>query len=371
MDSVETKMFENSGKEQEIDLIELVRKLWKKRNFLIKCFLVAVFIGLVIAFSIPKAYTTTVTLTPEMSNSSKKMGGLEGLVAMAGVDLNSPTAMDAISPTLYPDVVKSTPFLLELFSVMVKSRKGALDTSLYEYLNNYQKVAWWSYIVSAPLKGLGWVLNLFTEEEPSFFTEEEKSGGDVGPFHLTKEQENVVKALQENISVSVDKVTFVISVSTRMQDPLVSAQIANVVVDNLQKYIITYRTQKARQDLVFTQKVYTEARDAYYKAQKAYAAFGDTNKNIISATYRTEQDRLYNEMILTFNVFNTLAQKQEQGKLKLQEETPVYTVIEPAIVPLRVSSPKKSMILVGCVFLGLLIGIGYVVIKDLLFEITE
>ena len=115
-----------------------------------------------------------------------------------------------------------------------------------------------------------------------------------------------------------------------MQDPLISADVAHSIVIKLQTYITHYRTQKAKKDLEFTEKVLKESRSAYYKAQQAYAAFEDGNKNIISASYRTEQERLRNEMTLTFNVYNTLAQKLEQDKLRVQEQTPVYTIIEPA-----------------------------------------
>ena len=107
-----------------------------------------------------------------------------------------------------------------------------------------------------------------------------------------------------------------------------------------------------------------ESRSAYYKAQQAYAAFEDGNKNIISASYRTEQERLRNEMTLTFNVYNTLAQKLEQDKLRVQEQTPVYTIIEPATVPLKASSPKKLLILVAFIFLAFIGGCGYLIIKE-------
>ena len=150
-----------------------------------------------------------------------------------------------------------------------------------------------------------------------------------------------------------------------MQDPLISASLTQIVVEKLQGYITNYRTQKAKQDLEFTEKVFGEARESYYKAQRAYAAFEDANKNIISASYRTEQERLKNEMTLTFNVYNTLAQKLEQDKLRVQEQTPVYTVISPATVPLKPASPKKSLILVGFVFLALFGGIGYLFVKDM------
>ena len=342
---------------QEIDLVELAKRLWGERKFLFKCCGIAIVVGLVVAFSIPKEYSTTVKLAPETSDPSKKMGNLGGLAAMAGINLNSSSGADAISPDLYPDVVQSIPFLLELFPVQVESEKGDYSSTLYAYMNEDQKRAWWSYVVQAPFK-LGVVKDLFSKEE-------EKNSMELSSFHLTKEQSDVIEDLQERISASVDKKTLVITVSVQMQDPLISANITQIVLEKLQGYITNYRTQKVKQDLEFTEKVFREARESYYKAQRAYAAFEDANKNIISASYRTEQERLKNEMTLTFNVYNTLAQKLEQDKLRVQEQTPVYTIIQPATVPLKASSPKKPLILIGFVFLAIFGGIGYLFIKDL------
>lgn len=360
MDTQETKASElkTTGEEQEIDLIELAQYLWKERKLLIKACGVAVVVGLVVAFSIPKEYTTTVKLAPETEDASKKMSSLGGLAAMAGINLNSSMGSDAISPDLYPDVVQSTPFLLELFPVEVTNKKGTLTTSLYDYMDEYQKSAWWGYIVSAPFKALGAVMGLFSDEE-------ESSSDKLDSFHLTKDQEEVLKSLKERVAVSVDKKTLVITASVQMQDPIISAQMTQVVLEKLQSYITQYRTQKVKKDLIFTEKVFGEAREAYYKAQQAYATFEDANRNIISSSYRTEQERLKNEMTLTFNVYNTLAQKLEQDKLRVQEQTPVYTVIEPASVPLKASSPKKPLILVGFVFLALFGTIGYLFIRNM------
>ena len=344
--------------EQEIDLIELAKRLWGERKFLFKCCGIAIVVGLVVAFSIPKEYSTTVMRAPETSDPSKKMGNLGGLAAMAGINLGASVGSDAISPDLYPDVVQSIPFLLELFPVQVESEKGDYSSTLYKYMDEDQKSAWWSYVIKAPFKLLGVVKDLFSNGE-------EKNIMGLSPFHLTEEQSDVIEDLQERISASVDKKTSVITVSVQMQDPLISANITQIVLEKLQGYITNYRTQKVKQDLEFTEKVFSEARESYYKAQRAYAAFEDANKNIISASYRTEQERLKNEMTLTFNVYNTLAQKLEQDKLRVQEQTPVYTIIQPATVPLKASSPKKPLILIGFIFLAIFGGVGYLFIKDL------
>ncbi|WP_290387580.1 Wzz/FepE/Etk N-terminal domain-containing protein, partial [Parabacteroides goldsteinii] len=233
---------------QEIDLIELAKRLWGERKFIFKCCGIAVVVGLVVAFSIPKEYSTTVKLAPETSDPSKKMGNLGGLAAMAGINLNSTSGADAISPDLYPDVVSSIPFLLELFPVQVTNEKGNYSASLYDYMDDHQKSAWWSYVVQAPFKLLGVVKDLFSKEEPV-------SSGELTSFRLTKEQADVINALQERISASVDKKTSVITVSVQMQDPLISANITQIVLEKLQGYITNYRTQKVKQDLEFTAKV--------------------------------------------------------------------------------------------------------------------
>ena len=355
MDAKKINMPDNNT-QQEIDLIELFQTLWRKRRFLLKCVGIAVLVGLVIAFSLPKEYATKVKLAPESSDLSKGMGSLGGLAAMAGINLKQGAGTDAISPELYPDVVKSTPFLLELFPIQVTTKNEQITMSLYDYISDHQRKAWWGYVIEAPFKILGWVMDLFLDK-PEMKKE-------IDSYFLTREQMKVIGKLQRLITVKIDKKTSTLEVAVCMQDPLISADMACVVMEKLQQYMTDYRIHKVKQDMEYTKKVYGEAQEAYYKAQKAYAAFEDANKNIISASYRTEQERLKNEMTLTFNVYNSLAQKLEQDKLRVQEETPVYTIIEPPTVPLRAASPNKPLILVACVFLAIFGGCIYVLIKD-------
>ena len=196
MDTTKDKLPET---EKDIDIIAIARYLWSKRKLLLKSSAIAVLVALIVAFSIPKEYTTTVKLMPETNNPVNKMGNLGGLAAIAGVDLGNSTSQDAISPELYPDVVHSTPFLLELFPGQVTNKKKTISVSLFNYLNEYQRDAWWSYIIKAPLKGLSYLIGLLGEQD-------EKSDK-VDPFFLTKEQKAIIKELQNRISVFVDKKT--------------------------------------------------------------------------------------------------------------------------------------------------------------------
>lgn len=334
--------------EQEIDLLELALKIWAERKFILKACGYAVIVGLVIAFSIPKEYTATATIAPEMSDG-KSGGGLSSLAAMAGINMNASSSADAIYPDLYPDIVASTPFITELFDVPVKDLDGKVDTTLYCYLDEHQRVPWWSAVTFAPFKALGWVVSLFHEET--------SDKAKLDPFHLTRGEVDVLKALSQRINVSVDKKTGLTTLSVTMQDARIAACLTDTVMSKLQNYVTEYRTNKARKDFQFQQTLFERKKKEYEKAQEEYAKFADANKNIILLSYRAEQERLENEMRLAYNVYTSVAQQLQMAEAKVQEITPVYTVVEPATIPLKATKPSKTMILIGFVFLT---GVGCV-----------
>lgn len=345
--------------EQEIDLIELAQKVWKSRRLIFKSCGYAFIIGLIVAFSIPKEYTTSVTLAPESSSKSGS-GNMGALAAMAGINLSSSSGEDALSPELYPDIVSSTPFLLELFNIKVKDQKGDLNTTLYNYLDKHQRAPWWGVVMSAPFKALGWAASL-VKDKPA-----ENTAGKLDPFKLTQDESIIADGLSKRIAVAIDKKTGITTLSVTMQDPLISASLTDTVMFRLQKYITDYRTNKARHDLAFAEKLFREAKTNYTEAQKKYATFVDANQNIILFSYRAEQERLQNEMNLAYNVYNQVAQQVQMAKAKVQEITPVYTVVQPATVPLKPVKPNKVMILVGFIFLAVVGSIGWILfVKDL------
>ena len=345
--------------EQEIDLIELAQKVWASRKLVFKACGIAALVGLVVAFSIPKEYSTSVTLAPESGGKSGG-GSMGALAAMAGINLGTSSGEDALSPELYPDIVSSTPFLIELFDVKVKDQKAKVDTALYAYLKEEQRSPWWSAIFSAPFKVLGWTLSLFKDEP-------EEGDAKLDPFRLTKDESAIADALSKRISVSVDKKTGVTTLSVTMQDPLISASLTDTVMHCLQNYITDYRTNKARHDLAFTEKLYGEAKASYESAQKKYANFVDANQNIILLSYRAEQERLQNEMNLAYQVYTQVSQQLQMARAKVQEITPVYTVVQPATVPLKPAKPNKLMILIGFMFLAGVGSVGWILfVKDLL-----
>lgn len=205
-----------------------------------------------------------------------------------------------------------------------------------------------------------------------FSSEDGDAAEALNPYALSREQSLVLNALQHRIAISVDKKTGVITATATMQDPLVAAQAADSMVGKLEAYMSEYRTEKAKRDLAFTQNLFDEARQQYYEAQQRYARAVDANRNIARQSAQVELDPwLQNEQQLAFGVYSQLAQQLENAKIKVQEQMPCVTIIEPASVPVNRSNMGKPVILFIFVFLGLMAGTGYVVIKELFFQSAD
>ena len=359
----ETKQLHNNphNDEMEIDLLEIVRKIIGIRKTLYKAAIVGAFIGLVIGFSIPKKYTVTVTLSPEMG-SSKGNSGLAGLAASflgSGASMGA-DGSDALNAALSSDIVSSTPFLLDLLNMQVPSlQKDGKEMNLSAYLDS-QSSPWWSYILGMPGMVIGGIKDLLSSDE-----EEEQSMN--GMLVLTEEESEKILSLKENISVMMDKKTSITNVSVTLQDPKVTAVVADSVVCKLQECIVSYRTSKAKEDCAYLEKLYQDRQQEYYAAQKKYADYVDTHDNLILQSVRAEQERLQNDMSLAYQVYSQVATQLQMARAKVQEEKPVFAVVEPAVVPLLPSGMGRKMYILAFTFLSVLATMGWLLFgKDML-----
>ncbi len=350
-----------NDEEQEIDLLELAMKLWAQKKKIFLWCLIGALVGLVVAFSIPREYTTDVKLAPEIGNNQKMSGSLGAMAAMVGIGSGAQSGSDAVNPMLYPDVVSSVPFIVGLFDVPVQTIKGGKTIPLKEYVEDDLRAPWWSAVMGYPFKLLGMILSSDDDETPD-------PNKKTDTFQLTKPEAEIVRALQSRISASVDTKTSVITITVMMQDPLISATLADTVVNRLQEYITDYRTNKARKDLEYAELLNKEAQENYYKAQQTYADYLDRNNGLIIHSAMTTRERLQNEATLAFNLYNQTAQQVQMAKAKVQENTPVYATVTPATVPIKPSAPRKPLILVGFVFLAFVASAAWILYGKPLVE---
>ena len=364
----ETKQVYNNhnDEELEIDLMDLLRKVIGIRKKIYKAAGIGLIIGVIVAISIPKQYTVEVTLSPEMGNN--KGGGLSGLAASflgSGVSMGDGT--DALNASLSADIVSSTPFLLELSNMKVPV-SGSEEISLSSYLDE-ESSPWWSYVIGFPGMVIGGVKSLFIEDEDESIFSDKASQGTI---ELSKKESQKIESLKKKIVASVDKKTSMTSVTATFQDSKVAAVVADSVVKKLQEYIIDYRTSKSKEDCLYLEKLFKERQQEYYEAQRKYADYMDSHDNIILQSVRTEQERLQNDMSLAYQVYSQVAGQLQVARAKVQEEKPVFAVVEPAVVPLYPSGTSRKVYVLVFVFLSVCIVLSWNLFgKDLLSKFKE
>ena len=329
-------------KSKEIDVVGIIKKMLAEWKLLLKITIVCAVLGAVVALNTPKSYTTTVILAPELTNGSSMGGGLSNIASMVGINLsNGAGGIDAIYPQIYPDVLTSSDFILHLFDVQVTPEKETHSKRYYDYLIGKNDIPFWSYPMI-------WASKLFASPDTT------SKPNTVNNFKLTKTQDAVLNQIRASISCIVDKNTSVITISVTDADKQVCAIMADTIQKQLQKYITFYRTKKARMDLAYSEKLYNESRAQYIKAQQLYSSYSDANTDVILESFKAKRDELENEMQLKYNIYTQTVQQLQLAKAKVQEQTPAFSVIQSASVPLKASSTPRSFIVLLYICLGII-----------------
>lgn len=352
--------------EDEIDLIELAKTIWDNRKVIYRFVAVGVVLGVLIALLSPKEYVSDATLMPEYNTESASgaSGLLQqygGLLGISGGSYNS--ASNAIRVDLYPQIVQSLSFQTNLMSQDFTYPEYDTTATLYEYFMEIHSPGVLAYIqqytIGLPFTILG---ALKGDPEEEMVAEAQQ---DPEILSLTKDQMEVVKNLRERVGVSLNEETGIVSVNVRMPDPKVAAQVAKYTIGELTEYLVEYRTEKVLRDLEFVEDQLNKAEERFKDAQLALAEFTDSNQGNLTARARTEQQRLQSEYDIAFNLYNSLTQQFEQARLKVQEETPVFKVLQPVQVPVE-DETSGAMILIVFVMLSGIASIGWIFIRQFL-----
>ncbi len=342
--------------ESSIDFGKIFQDLLKHKKLYLKVLPVAFVLAAIYALSLPNYYECTVKLSPEMSGS-RSTSGLASLASSFGVNIGSATAgADAIVPTLYPDLMNSSDFKTSLFPVKVTiegdKEKGEKDRTMdyYDYLKDEQKAPWWSSAMKV-------LFSLFNGQSSMV-------NDKVDPFRLTKQQAAIAKALDQKIVCDVDKKTMVITITVTDQNPVICATMADSVKNRLQKFITDYRTSKVRVDLEYNKKIAAETKARYEKARQKYSEFMDANQDIVLQTVRQKQTDLENDMQLQYNAYQQVAAQLMAAELKVQQETPAFTTLQSATVPVVKAGPKRSQMCLIFLFLAFLGVTAWILYKE-------
>ena len=343
--------------EDTIDLVEILQKLWAKRKFILIVTGVAMALGLVVALLTPNQYTASCTLVPQ--TSEKKVGGsLSGLAAMAGISLGDMTSGEVLSPNVYPNIIKNVSFQKELLYAHYTFPDVPEPITYYDYATDpqYRKFnllgAIKKYTIGLPGVIIGAIRG---EPEGS-----QASVSEDTIQQLTYKEQNILRYLYKSFSLVMNDKKGYVQLSTTMTDPHLAAQITLKAQQLLQQYLTEFKLQKVRANLEYVEANFQEARQNFEAKQEELARFRDANVNLTSAMARTREEKLQSEYTLLLGVYTELAKQKEQAKIAVTETTPILTVIEPVVVPVEKSKPSRAQMLIIYTFLGLIVGVGWV-----------
>lgn len=354
-----------------IDLVGLVKDLWINKKIILTSLIIVFLIGLVVYVGSDRIYYSEAQLMPQSSSNRSQLGELfQQYGNFLGIQRE--TEQDDIQVAMYPYIVESLNFQIELMQQEVYF--SSLDTTLtvFDYFDKYHnpgvvnktKDFIWDYTIALPVTLWNGVRSLFSDSRAE---RPEVDFSQFNEFDVPKELDNRVKNVANTvgglITISREPQTGFVSIGVSLDDPHASTEMVNLVRELLQKYVTDYRTEKALSNLEFIEERYEEAKKNWQIRQDSLATFQDRNVNLNMQSAAVIEQRLQSEYELAFSLYNTLARRLQEAELQVQEDTPVFRVHEPAIIPSSPSEPNALRIFGGAIFVGLFIGVATIYLR--------
>lgn len=304
-----------------IDMRYINKKLFDHWGWFVSILPLILILSYLLICSVPRYYTTSTKLAPEIESPKGSGGAMSSIASSLGIDISNIQSTDAITPLLYPELMEDNKFITNLFNIKIITIDNKTKCDYFTYLSKYQKKPWWSRSKKDEIA---------SEITPN-------------PYRLTKGQDRIVQEIRSNIKISVNSKNGVITITTSDQDPLVCKTVTDSLRTILKGYITKYRTDKAKADYAYYYNLTEKAKAKYKQARRKYGQFGDANQDIQLQSYQLQQEELENDMQLKYNEYTTMNTQLQQAAAKIQEKTPVFTLIKGAEVPIKPAGPKRMI----------------------------
>jgi uncharacterized protein involved in exopolysaccharide biosynthesis len=349
--------------DDSIDVVAILKTLWKGRLTLIICTVLGIGVGLLVAFSTPNQYTARTVLVPQVKSSAKS--SLSSLASLAGVDLGMSESAD-LSPILYPQIVGSIPFKLELMHTPVHFQDCDSAISVLDYYTLDRKPTLLStaakYTIGLPGVIMGAIRPKPKETAPPKQMLK-------GPINLTADELAIKKILDAQVSLEVEKKEGYLTLTVTMEDPIVAAELAEKAQQMLQQFITDFKVEKSRAELNFIQERFNIAKSQAEGYQYGMASNLDRYKDLTSNIPEVSNSRLQSKYTIANSVYMELAKQLEQAKIQVKRDTPVFTVVEPVSIPKEKSNSGRIKILILFMMVGCVGGVALLYLKKWLHEL--
>jgi uncharacterized protein involved in exopolysaccharide biosynthesis len=373
MENIENIEKTNIDSEQEIDLKDIIKQLWRSRRFIFTVVVISLFIGVFVALTSPVSYMASTTIVPQ-TGGQDGLGRLAGFTNIMGVNLGGAAMTgEVLSPAIYPRIVQSVPFTKEIMTTpIVVARSNGVPITLYEYYTNAKYrprnilAGIKRYTIGLPGVILSALRSNNNDDDVIY------RDGDTGEIiSLTRSEREVIEIIRGNMRIEHNVRDGYVILGYTFGEPEAVAVITQQMFRTLERYITDFMLHRQMENLQFVELSYEDARAEFLQSHANLAAFLDANRGLTTVAARTQERLLSNEYELAVAVYRELARQREQTRLAVKESTPVLTVIEPVVVPQERSAPRRSLILAVFLFLGVTVGIGWVLVKPFFRDIVK
>ena len=317
----------------EIDIIDILKKIYDSKKFILYFSLIFLLIGVGVSLFSTVKYSSSTVFIPQ--NQESNNSSLSGVASLVGINLGASSYGGDIPPSMYPQIGNSPKFRrLILDKIIDESKKLTLKNFLIDFhkLKNENKKA-----------------------SSSIF--------------MTEIEEKCFEILSDIISISVNAKDGFVTISSEMPIAEYSAIVVNESKEILQKIIIENKIETAQQNLNFSEERLAEKRLEFDEIQSKLAYFSDSNLNTVNSFVINEKGKLEAEFQIISTVVTELAKQVEQAKLQVTKDTPVFSTIAEALVPIKKTSPQRILIVLVFGFSGFIISCIFILIKDTLKDI--
>ena len=300
-----------------IDFKILFNVLYQSRKYIFLLTVFAMIFGTGFSFLFTKYYSAQISLYPAKKNMVQGLGQFQSLATNFGMNMPNNDQDFDIS-----DVVQS-----RLIANKVLQKKWAIRTgselTLIE-IWKMDKYPWYAFIKSS-LTDSAYI------------------------------QEKAIKNLAKHVEVVENRLTSLIKITVTLEDPVVSASVANFIGDQVQSYIQKENSAQTNKEKIFISDRLLIVKNELESIELELKNFKERNRGYEdSPELFMIFSRLFREVEAKKQLYITLQQQLELARIEEVKQTPILHILDYAVPPSRKSSPNRFLFLAFSTIFGLI-----------------
>ncbi|MBW8034427.1 MAG: hypothetical protein FVQ79_01835 [Planctomycetes bacterium] len=344
----------------DFSLLDIILVIFRNRKIVVLSAGVFVVIGLLLAILGTPMYTASTHVIRESASADLSQG--LPLAALRGLGISFGGGSIGLSEDTFPDILKSrevgltvvrTPFYFpDLDSTMTLVEYDHHPGGIFGYLIMGLR----AITIDLPGHILRAIRGSPEEQMASI-------SGEAVDFPTLEEEESI-RYLRKKTVVAVDRKSGIMTIKVTTHHPVLSVEIVEALVLELTDRVRSIYTLKARENLDFLEARLSDVSVDLQLAEENLAHFLDSNQDLRTAQLRTQMDRLQRQVDFKTQLYTELQTQVMQAKIELQRSKPVITIIEKPVPPHEISAPRRKLIVIISLFLGLGFGVGIALMKN-------